>query len=193
MYVLREEDNMEFLGKIEKVIAGWLRGVPHLPESARNWLGTNVWWIVLVGAILSAIAVVVGLVAVLGMVTLIGSVASTYYAATTFTAWALVTGLVGLAFSVFQVVLLAMAIKPLQLKQKKGWVILFATWLVGAVGVVVSSILSLNAISFVTGILFGAIWLAISGYFIFEIHSQFGQVEKSRGVKAEEAKTVAEK
>lgn len=175
---------MEALGKIEKKILTWLKGVPHLPESARKWLGDNVWWIALIGAILTAIAVLFSIIGIFGVLSVLGTVGATYYAASTFTSWAIVTGLVGLAFSVLQGLLLATAVKPLQSKQKKGWVLLFATLLLGALSVVVTAILTLNPFTFIVNILFGAIWLAISGYLLFEIHGQFAHVEKSKGVKA---------
>lgn len=176
---------MEMLQKLENIILGWAKSVPHLPEVVRKWLGDNVWWIALVGAILSSIAGLFALIGVFGVLSVMGTVASTYYAASTFTAWAIVTGLVSLLFIVIEVVLLATAVKPLQLKQKKGWVLLFVTWLVGAVSIVVNAVLSLNPFGFIVGIIFGAIWLAVSGYFLFEIHGQFARVEKSRGVKEE--------
>lgn len=179
---------MELLYTLEKTIVGWLKNVPHLPEVARKWLGENVWWIALVGAILSGIGLIIALTAVLGAIALLGSVGLTYYAAATVTAFTVVSGFIGLAFGIVQIVLLAMSIKPLQLKQKQGWTLLFITWLVGALGVVVSAALSLNPLNFITSILFGAIFVAISGYFLFEIRGQFARVEKSRGAKAETSK-----
>jgi len=175
---------MEVVSKLERTILGWFKAAPHLPGTAVKWLGDNVWWIALIGAILSAIGIITGLVAVIGIASIVGTVAASYYATSTFTAWAIVTGLVSLAFSVIETILLATAITPLKAKQKKGWVLLFAVWLVGAVSVVVNAILSLNPFGFIVGILFGAIWLAISGYFLFEIHGQFAHAEKSKGVKA---------
>lgn len=181
---MEDATSMEFISKLEKTILGWLKGVPHLPEVARKWLGDNIWWIAVIGLVLSAIAAVFSLIGILGTASLVGTIAASYYATSTFAAWAIVTGLVSLAFLVIDIILLGLAIKPLQAKQKKGWVLLFAVWLVSAVSVVVDAILSLNPFSFVIGILFGAIWLAVSGYFLFEIHGQFAHVEKSKGVKA---------
>ena len=175
---------MEVLGKLERMVLGWLKSVPHLPAGGRKWLGENVWWIALVGAILSAISALFTLIGVLGVLSVVGTVAATYYAASAFTGWAIVTGLVSLAFIVLEAVLLFIAVKPLQARQKKGWVLLFANWLLAAVSVVVSAVLSLNPFSFIFGIIFGAVWLAVIGYFLFEIHGQFAHVEKSHGVKA---------
>lgn len=175
---------MDLLSKLERTVLGWLKNVPHLPEVARRWIGDNIWWITLVAAILSGIGVLVGLIGLIGVISLIGTVAASYYATATFTTWAIVLGIVGLVFSAIDTLLLIMAVNPLRAKQKKGWVLLFIVWLVGVVSVVLNSILSLNVIGFITGILFGAIWLAISGYFLFEIHGQFAHTERSKGVRA---------
>ena len=176
---------MEFLNKLERTVLGWFKGVPDLPAGGRKWLGDNVWWIVLVGVILTALGVLGSIAALSALVSLLGTVAITYYTTTAVTSWAIVTGIVSLAFTIIEGVLLAVAIKPLKDKQKKGWVLLFAAWLVAAVGVVVNAILSLNVLGFILGILFGALWAAISGYFLFEIHGQFAHVERSRGVRQE--------
>lgn len=175
---------MDLLSKLERTVQGWLKNVPHLPQVARTWLGDNVWWIALIGAILSGISIIVGLLGVISIASIVGTVAASYYATSTYTLWAVITALVVLAFTVIDAILLAMSVTPLKAKQKKGWVLLFAVWLVGAISVVVNAVLSFNALAFIGGILFGAIWLAISGYFLFEIHGQFAHTEKSKGVKA---------
>jgi hypothetical protein len=174
---------MELLTKLEQQVLKWAKGVPHLPTPARKWLGDNVWWIALVGAILTGIGILFAFVGLIGVISVLGTPAASYFATTTFTSWAIVTGVVGLVFLVIEGLLLATAITPLKEKQKKGWVLLFVLWLVGAVSVVVNAILSLNPFGFVLGLLFGAIWLAITGYFLFEIHGQFAHVERSKGVK----------
>jgi FtsH-binding integral membrane protein len=174
---------MEFIAKLERTVLGWFKGVPSLPAGARKWLGDNVWWIVLIGAILTILGILGALVAIGAAISLLGTVAVSYYVSPAVTSWAVISGIIALAFSVVQGILLLMAIQPLKEKQKKGWVLLFATWLVGGVGVVVNAILSLSIIGFILGVLFGAVWMAISGYFLVEIHGQFAHVERSRGVR----------
>lgn len=164
---------MELINKLEKTILGWVKNVPHLPVTVQKWLGTNAWWIVLVGAVLSGIATLFALIGLFTLIALIGSVSSTYYVTGTTSSWAIVSSAVGVAFLALVALIYVMAIKPLQSKQKKGWVLLFLSWIVNAISVVVSSVISMSVIGFVIGILFGAIYLAISGYFIFEIHGQF--------------------
>ena len=180
---------MEFLNKLEKTVLSWFKSVPHLPAAGQKWLGNNIWWIVLGGAILTGIGVLVSLAALSTLVSLIGSPVAAYYVTTTVTTWAVITGVIGIMFSVLEGILLAVAVQPLKEKQKKGWVLLFAAWLLAAIGVVVNSILSLNVFGFIIGIIFGALWIAVSGYFLYEIHSQFAHVERSKGVQ-KDAKIV---
>lgn len=176
---------MEHMSKLERKILKWVASLPHLPEVARKWLGDNVWWIVLVGVVLSVIAILIGLNNVFITLTIMNSVAMMYLTSTTVNSWVIITAIIGIVFIALKTVLMGFAIKPLQNKQKKGWVLLFATWLLGIVDVVVGAVLSLGVFSFIMGILFGAIGIAVTGYFLFEIHGQFAHVQKSAGVKAD--------
>lgn len=174
---------MEFLGKLERKVLGWFKNVPHLPAAGQKWLGDNIWWVALVLAILTGIGVLASLLGLFALISLTGTAAATYYATSTITSWAIVTSLVSLAFSVLEGILLAVSVQPLKAKQKKGWVLLFAVWLLGILAVFVNAVLTLSVFGFIFGILFGAIWVAVTGYFLFEIHNQFAHVERSRGVK----------
>lgn len=178
---------MELLVKLERTILGWLKDVPHLPIGARKWLGENVWWIVVIGAVLTGISALVLLGALFTNLSTLGSPIISYYASATFVGWLVVTTAVSLAFAVLEALLLAFAVTPLKERQKKGWVLLFAVWLLGTLSVVVSAILTLNPLGFIGNIIFGAVWVAISGYFLFEIHGQFANVERSKGVKGKKA------
>lgn len=176
---------MEFLTKLERKVLGWLKGVPHLPIGARKWLGDNVWWIVVIGAILGGIGTLGLLMGLFSTMSTLASPIVAYYASSTFVTWVIIKTVVALVFVAIEVVLLALAISPLKAKQKKGWVLLFMVWLLGALSVVVNAVLTLNPLSFMTSIIFGALWVAVGGYFLFEIHSQFAHVERSKGVKGE--------
>jgi hypothetical protein len=66
MRVKEENTGMEVLSKLERIVAGWLKSVPHLPNGARRWLGDNVWWFAVVGAVLGVIGVLGLIVALLG-------------------------------------------------------------------------------------------------------------------------------
>lgn len=164
---------MEFFAKLEKRILGWFKGVPHLPVGGQKWLGDNVWWIVLVGAILTTLSIIASLSGIIALVALLGSPQASYYASSVITSWTLVTGIVGVVFALFGAILQYLSVQPLKLKQKKGWVLLFVNWLLGAIAIFINSVLTLNPISFIVSLLFGAVWVAISGYFLFELHGQF--------------------
>lgn len=170
---------MEFINKLEKTVLGWTKSVPHLPVVAQKWLGSNVWWIALVGAILSGIAVLFALVALSALIAIIGAPSNAYYVYGGYTGTAIVASLVSLAFLIGNGILLALAVNPLKAKQKKGWVLLFLTLLLEALSVVVNAVLTFSVLGFIIGILFGAIGLAIGAYFVFEIHGQFAHPPKA--------------
>jgi uncharacterized membrane protein YhaH (DUF805 family) len=175
---------MEFIGKLEKIVLGWTKSVPHLPVVAQKWLGTNVWWIALVGAILSAIAVLFALTGLFALMAIVGAPSNAYYVYGGYTGTAILSGVISLIFLAANGLLLALAVNPLKAKQKKGWVLLFLTLLVEALSVVVNAVLSFSVLGFIMAILFGAIALAIGAYFVFEIHSQFGHTPKATIKKA---------
>lgn len=183
MRVKEEILAMESLSKLERKILGWLKDVPHLPVSVRQWLGENIWWIAVIGTVLTGIAVLGLLGSIFNSIGLLNTPAASFYASTTFITWIIINAIVALVFTAIELILLANAIKPLKTKQKKGWVLLFATWLVGVVAMVVSAILTLNPLSFIGNLIFGTIWVALTGYLLFEIHGQFAHVERSKGVK----------
>jgi len=183
MSEIRGDFVMEALSKLERTIAGWVKDVPHLPVNARKWLGENIWWITLIGAILAAIAALVLLGSLFTALATFGSPVVSYYASPTFLGWVVVTTAVSLFFMILEVLLLSLAITPLKEKQKKGWVLLFASWLVGVVYAVLTAVLTLNIFLAFGNLILSAVWIAVSGYFLFELHSQFAHTEKSKGVK----------
>ena len=182
---------MELLTKLERTILGWLKNVPHLPVGVRTWLGENVWWIAIIGAAASGISALVMLVKLFDGLAALSSPFVSFFVSTSFVVWLVVGAAVSLVFMAVNCLLLALSVNPLKARQKKGWTLLFIVWLVGLVSVVVSAALTLNALGVFTTLIFGAIGLAISGYFLFEIHGEFAQVQQSRGVKAEKKASKA--
>jgi hypothetical protein len=170
---------MKLLHDLEIRLLSYIKNVPHLPASAQKWLGQNVWWIVLIGVIISALAALFSLLAIFGLIALLNSPQNVYYVyGSGVTSYMVVTSFVGLAFSIATLLLSAFAIQPLQRREKKGWVLLFAAWLVSVVSIIVGAILTLNPVSFIFSLLVGALVTGVSGYFLFEIHSQFGHSAK---------------
>ena len=180
---------MEQLAKLEHWVHDKVKNVPHLPENVRKWLGANAWWIVLVGVVVGGISLLFAFGGLLVLASLIGAVSSSYYVLGGPTAWTVITSLIALLFSAGIVVLNGLAIQPLRKMQKKGWVLLFLSWLLAIVSIVVNGILSLNPFSFIFGLIFGAIAAAIAGYFLFEIHGQFSHDKTAvKGAKKAPAK-----
>lgn len=176
---------MEFLSKLERTVLKWLKDAPHLPESARRWCGDNAWWIVAICAAGAGVGALGLVVALFSNLSALGSPFATYYASETLVAWATIKTAVKLGFTVLVCLLLVLAIMPVQTKQKKGWVLFFTAWIVSALGVVVSAVLTLSTLNFIIDLIFGALWLGVWAYFLFEIHGQFQRVERSKGVKKE--------
>ena len=175
---------MELISKLEKLVLGWAKSVPHLPVVAQRWLGTNVWWIVLIGAIISGIAFLFAIGSVFTAVSFLAAPSVLYYIAGTYSGMIVVNAIVGVVFIAIIGLLMAFAITPLKEKQKKGWVLLFLALLVEAFSVVVNAVLSFSVFGFISTLLFGAIALAIGAYFLFEIHGQFGHAPKATIKKA---------
>jgi hypothetical protein len=166
------------LHKLENTIKEWLKPLPHLPTEWRKWIANNVWWIVLVGVILS----VLGGLALIGAVfTAMGAVATgnTIYSSlgvsgvSIYTGWWYAATVASLIFLVITVIINAMAITPLKAQSKKGWNLLFLTFLVGVVSSIVSVVLNITTVSVVGSLIGGVIGVVISAYFLFEIRSYF--------------------
>lgn len=181
-----KEIGMGLVHTLENTVAGWLKPVPHLPKGAQKWIAENVWWIVLIGVVLSAIGLLISLAAFLGALALVGSYGAVYggVVASSYVGggWVL-SGILSLVFTVALIALLATAISPLKAMKKKGWTTLFLITLLDAVYVVLSAVLSLNVIGFIFGIIFGAIGLAIASYLLFEIRSHFVAVKSEHHEK----------
>jgi hypothetical protein len=161
---------MDTVHKFEKQIEQWLKPLPHLPADWRKWLANNVWWIVLVGVILS----------VLGGLALIGAVFTAMNAVTTvntiynslgvnvgplYNGWWYASTIASLVFLAITVVIEAMAVTPLKAHDKKGWDLLFLTFLVGVLSTIVNVVLNITTYSVVGSV--------IGAYFLFEIRSHF--------------------
>lgn len=164
---------MEYITKLEKKVLGWLKDLPHLPLSAKKWLGINLWWIVLIVAVLSVIGFFASLNALFTTLTLLNSYLGAYFAVAVATPFTIVKIVIGLAFSAISIALLIAAIKPLKEKSKKGWVLLFVSLLVNAVSVVVLAVLTLNPFTFIMNVLFGAVVIGVGAYILAEVHGQF--------------------
>lgn len=175
---------MEALTKLERTVLGWFKEAPHLPESVRKWLGDNVWWLVAIATAATALYILWSIGSLFSNLSLLSSPFAAYYTSASIVAWAVVETSVSLVFGVLQLIILGSAITPLKAKQKKGWSLLFASLLVSGASVVMNAILTLSPFGFVTSLIFGAFWIAVAAYFIFEIHNQFEHKQHAKDTKA---------
>lgn len=176
------------LNKIETTFDGWLKPMPHLPENGRKWIASNVWWIVIIGLVLSIFAVlsligsIFTLFAVLNMVDgYTSSILGSAYGS--FSILAVISAAVAVLSSIAIIILFAMAIKPLKAMDKKGWNLLFGSSLLSVTLSLISNIVNFNIYTFIPGLIGLVIGLAISMYFLFEIRSYF-----VKGMHTKEAK-----
>lgn len=182
---------MNGIESLEKKLAGMYEQLPHLPKGGRQWLGENAWWLVIIGVVLSVmglIAIVSALLFVGGAITALGGVSGGSVGAAVGAVAGgviLVAGLVSIAVFVAETVLMGMAISPLKEHKKRGWTLLFYVALINAASVIVTSVLNLNIFSLV----FGLFWVAVGGYFLFEVHGFFG----GKAVATKEAEVVTPK
>ena len=174
---------MELLMKIEHIIEGWYKPVPHMDSSTRTWLTDNIWWMIVVLAVASIVGALGSLVGLLNNVSVMNSPFGGYYASSTFLAWATLRATLTLVFNGVVGVLLVKAVNPLKEKQQKGWYLVFASVLIAAVSVAVGAFMTLNALRFITDVIFGGLFLAAVTYFLFEVRGSYARVERSKGVK----------
>lgn len=174
---------MESMKKLENTIGEWLKPLPHLPTNWRNWLAKNVWWLVLIGVILSVLGVLLLVSAVLTAMATVGTVTSIYGAygisvAQAYTGWWYAASVASLAFLALTVVINAMAITPLKAQSKKGWDLLFLVFLIGIVSSIVSVVLNFSSYNVIANIFSSVIGIVIGAYFLFEIRSHFKSTSK---------------
>lgn len=124
------------LRELELKVAGWLREVPHLPISAQTWLASNVWWLALVGGIVSAITAVV---MVIGLIVALPLLSFAIFFGV-HGIWWLIKTLIALVFVAAAAIILLDAYQPLRRLAKKGWVLLFLLLLINVVSTAVGAL-----------------------------------------------------
>lgn len=176
---------MDTVHNLEKTVAEWYKNVPHLPKDLRKWLGENVWWLVIIGVVLSVFAVIstVGaLLLVLGLASAVLVGAGIYGGAVAagLTGFAWLVTLLALVSLLITTILMAMAISPLKAKAKKGWTLLFIVLLVSLVLNAIGALVSFNLFS----LFWTVVWAAVEAYFLFEIRGEFGKAAVKSEAKA---------
>lgn len=158
---------MEATKPLESKIAEMHKGLPHLPLGFRAWLTENIWWLAIIGLVLTLIGVLTSLQA-LSTLNMYSGLAASYgvvYAQSQTVIWVTIAGLI------VEAVLLGMAISPLKAKLEKGWRLLFILSLLSIVVSVLSVVLGGGYYaSSLVGLVIGT---AISWYLLFEIRDGF--------------------
>jgi predicted lysophospholipase L1 biosynthesis ABC-type transport system permease subunit len=173
----------KFMEKSEAMIAGWLKPLPQLPTSACKWVAENIWWITMLGAVLSAIGTLFMIFAFMSAITLVGvttGVYGSYVVSAAYTGIAVFTMAVAILFMIATVGIIAKAVTPLKNADKKGWSLLFWLLMLRALAVVCGAVLTYSFFGFIASVIYGGIGLAIAAYLLFEIKSYFIKVEKSK-------------
>lgn len=158
---------MKQLAPLEDAIAKVHKDLPHLPQGLTKWLVENAWWLVLIGVIIGVIGALTTLMGLVAGSLLVGSIMGAALGG-----MLLVSGIVSLAVLALTIVIEAMAIQPLKVQKKYGWDLLFLVSLIGIAGSLVSSLLG-GPISIVTGVIWTAVWGAVSLYVLFELRLQY--------------------
>lgn len=168
---------MEFVSRVEHRVASWYEKAPHLPVGVRQWLVANVWWIVLIGTIIGGFGILnvifFGALAALFVIGFGGPIGAAIAGVAAILAVLALTG------AVLEVLITAFAIGPLKEKRKKGWSLLFLALLVALGFVLLTFVFSFEFSSFIISML----WVAVIGYFLFEIRDEFGGVATAKASK----------
>ncbi len=164
---MSEQYNTQPAG-LEKKLDEMYKKWPQLPEGFKKWLANNVWWLALIGAILSALSVLSAW-NYATKVSQVSDVARSYgvdlYYGESSTYWWLM-----MAASAVEAVLLFMAFQKLKEHKKEGWNLLFYTSLVSIGALVVVAFFSASVVGTLIGAAIGAL---ISWFFLFSIRSKF--------------------
>lgn len=179
---------MELFKKLEDLVADKIKLAPSLPASARKQIADNLWWVVLVLAVACAVGAIGAVNVVFSNMAILSNPFMSYSVSVASVTSQTIQAATNLVFLVILCALLGSAIVPLKDGRQVGWRLLFAALIIGAVSVAVSAVSTLSVFGFITTVIFGALWLVICAYLVFEVRSSFIQVEKSKGLKGRDKK-----
>lgn len=168
--------------KLENKIEGWLKPIPHLPSTWRKWVADNIWWIVAISVVMSALAIFALLSAVLATSAVFTVNSNLWHSYGPFehTGWWVFSSMVSLLFMAVVTIITAGSINPLKNMKKKGWDLLFLVFIVKIVAEIVNLLISLNIFLFLSSLVGVALGAAIGAYLLFEIRSYFNHVVAAR-------------
>jgi hypothetical protein len=166
---------MENINKIENMIEGWLRPLPHIPAKATKMIAENLWWIVGIGIIISGIGVLVSINGIYTAAVFLGRAAAYfgYYANSFYTGWWVAAAAISLLALIANVALMVMAFSHLKVMHKKGWDLLFYSLLIMVAARIVIVVLNFSVYSLFVDMIVALLGIAVGMYLLFEIKSYF--------------------
>jgi len=162
---------MELVHKLENMIEGWFKPLPHMPAEGRKWLSENIWWITLIGVILAAL----GIFSLYNALNALNSLNNSFGGIWTVAVEQAHGGMwttsiyISMALLAATAAIEVVAISPLKVMSKKGWDLLFLAGIVGVVSGVVQAVLNVE----IPNLIFTILGAAIGAYLLFEIRPSF--------------------
>lgn len=168
---------MDQINKLETRVAPWYKNAPHLPKGGQQWLADNIWWIVLVFVVIGSF----GLLGLLSAAFVGGALLAGYGGVygVALGGLAILVTLLAISLGLVNLVISAFAISPLKDKRKKGWSLLFVTLLVSTGAAAIALLFTFDVFGLVRELLY----VAVGGYFLFEVRNYFGSAVVADKVK----------
>lgn len=164
---------MENVRKLEATVASWYKKAPHLPKEGSKWIAANAWWLALIGLIIGAF----GVLSVISLTFFAGALLAGYggIVGAAIGGLAFFAVFISLLFAIVILVIMATAIQPLKAMSKKGWNLLFIIMLLEVASLALTLLLTFD----VFGTIWGLLWAAVGGYFLFEIREYYTESKKA--------------
>jgi len=170
---------MEYIKKAESKIGEWLKPVPHLPEDWRKWLAANIWWIM----VISAVLICLSMITILKLIAIEFAWSPVVQSLSNYGLGSVNYGDSNIFFLFVSLVVMAAfvsifisAIKPLKAGEKKGWDLMFVAFLLSVAFNVFSLLGTFH--NFFSALLNVAIGAFIGAYLLFELKSYFVKTAK---------------
>jgi len=154
---------------LEKFFMGFYKLTPNLSKNSRKYLA-NYFYLIAIAWLIFQIVGLVRLSAAIGIVSFVQVADSTYSLSTGIVLFIAVS----LVIQILQIILSAMAILPLKSLQRSGWELMFGSFLIGVITLVVNWAVATDLM----GSLKTVVVVGVSGYLLYEVKSFF--VKKSK-------------
>lgn len=165
---------MDLVDKVERTLGAWYGRLPQLPQKLRLWIADNMWWIMLIGAVV----MVAGLLSVLGVL-LLGTMLLSVFAGVYGHVVGVIVAMLALVWITLytvDMVLLFMAISPLKAHELRGWRLLFYGFLLGVAVEITYVFVSADVASFI----WSMIVTAFGGYVLYQVRDHFAVASEVR-------------